>query len=374
MTKKIPAPAESDWGSRSHVYTLLLMAATVVALYFCYLLTVPFFPALAWALALALLFAPLNGWLEAKVKHPGLAAAICVGVVLLAVIIPVTFMVERIIAEAAIGAESIKAMVEAKAWRRTLDAHPTLAPVGQWVERHFDLQSMVKNATKWLTVNGPAFAWGSLRQLVGIILTFYMLFYFLRDRRAVLKAIRSLSPLSEPDMNRLFSGVADTVHATLYGTITVALVQGTLGGLMFWWLDLPAPLLWGMVMGLLAIVPVLGAFVVWIPAAIFLLLDGNPGKALLLTMWGTIVVGGIDNILYPILIGKRLKMHTLLAFISLVGGLMVFGASGLILGPVIFTITRVLLEIWDTYHTVSGNRSSATQVPEKTEDGIARLS
>ena len=166
-------------------------------------------------------------------------------------------------------------------------------------------------------------------------------------------------------MNRLFSGVADTVHATLYGTITVALVQGTLGGLMFWWLDLPAPLLWGMVMGLLAIVPVLGAFVVWIPAAIFLLLDGNPGKALLLTMWGTIVVGGIDNILYPILIGKRLKMHTLLAFISLVGGLMVFGASGLILGPVIFTITRVLLEIWDSYHAAASDSPSATQVPEK---------
>lgn len=115
---------------------------------------------------------------------------------------------------------------------------------------------------------------------------------------------------------------------------------------MFWWLGLPAPLLWGIVMGLLAVVPVLGAFVIWVPAAIFLLLDGSEGKALLLTLWGAVVVGGIDNLLYPMLVGKRLKMHTILAFISIVGGLIVFGASGLILGPVIVTITRLLLEIW----------------------------
>lgn len=115
---------------------------------------------------------------------------------------------------------------------------------------------------------------------------------------------------------------------------------------MFWWLGLPAPLLWGVVMGLLAVVPVLGTFIVWIPAAFLLLLDGSGGKALILALWGGIVVSSIDNVLYPILVGRRLKMHTLLAFVSLVGGLVVFGSSGLILGPVTFAITRLLLEIW----------------------------
>jgi predicted PurR-regulated permease PerM len=94
------------------------------------------------------------------------------------------------------------------------------------------------------------------------------------------------------------------------------------------------------------VVPVLGTFIVWIPAAILLLLDGSGGKALILTLWGWIVVSSIDNVLYPILVGRRLKMHTLLAFVSLVGGLVVFGSSGLILGPVTFAITRLLLEIW----------------------------
>ena len=152
------------------------------------------------------------------------------------------------------------------------------------------------------------------------------------------------------------------MYATIYGTFVVAVVQGALGGLMFWWLGLPAPLLWGIVMGLLAVVPVLGAFIIWIPAAIFLFLNGSAEKALLLTVWGGVVVGGIDNLLYPMLVGKRLKMHTVLAFISIVGGLIVLGPSGLIAGPVIFTITRLLLEVWS-------KRNAATTIvaPAKSE-------
>jgi predicted PurR-regulated permease PerM len=188
---------------------------------------------------------------------------------------------------------------------------------------------------------------GSVFQVIGAVLVFYMLFYMLRDRAAALQSLRSLSPLSEADMTTLISDVTDTVHATIYGTFMVAVVQGTLGGLMFWWLGLPEPLLWGVVMGALAVVPVLGAFVVWVPVAIFLALEGNIGHALLLAVWGAVVVGGIDNLLYPMLVGKRLKMHTLVAFVAIVGGLIVFGPSGFILGPVVFTVTRLLLQIWN---------------------------
>jgi predicted PurR-regulated permease PerM len=183
-------------------------------------------------------------------------------------------------------------------------------------------------------------------QAIGMVLTFYLLFYFLRDRRAALRSLRDLSPLAEADMDRLLSRVGDTVHATIYGTVVVAAVQGTLGGLMFWWLGLPAPVLWGLVMALLAVVPVLGAFVVWIPTALFLALEGSWGRALILAVWGGVVVAGIDNLLYPILVGNRLKVHTIPTFMAIVGGLTVFGSSGLILGPVTLTITLLLLETW----------------------------
>jgi predicted PurR-regulated permease PerM len=115
---------------------------------------------------------------------------------------------------------------------------------------------------------------------------------------------------------------------------------------MFWWLGLPAPVLWGLVMGVLAVVPVLGAFIIWIPAVMFLTLEGSWGKALILAAWGGVVVAGIDNLMYPVLVGNRLKVHTIPTFMAIVGGLVVFGASGLILGPVTLTVTMVLLEGW----------------------------
>ena len=324
----------------------MLIVVTGAGIYFCFLLAAPFFPALAGALALAVLSAPLHRWLESRVKRPNLAATLCVVVVALLVVVPATFVGQRILGEAARGAETIRAMVESGEWRGAFDAHPRIAPIGHWIEQHFDLPRVVQATASWLTNTAASFVRGSLVQLIGTVLTFYMFFYFLRDRGVALESFRSLSPLSKSDMNRLFTDVFDTVHATVYGTFAVAAVQGVLGGLMFWWLGLPEPLLWGFVMGLLAVVPVMGAFVIWIPAAIFLALEGSGGKALLLVIWGAIVVGGIDNLLYPMLVGRRLKMHSVVAFVSIVGGLIVLGPSGVILGPVIFTVTGVLLDIW----------------------------
>jgi len=353
-TKRIAALTASDWGSPVHVRALVLMVLTGAAIYFCYLLAAPFFPALAWALALAVLFAPFHRWLESKVKWPNLAATLCVLVVVLVVVVPAMFMAERVASEVEGGAETISAMVASGEWRHALDNHPRLAPAARWIEQQFDLPATVQAATSWLANAASAVVRGSILHLVGLVLTFYMLFYFLRDRGKALESLRSLSPLSKADMNRLFSDVFDTVHATVYGTFAVAAVQGALGGMMFWWLGLPEPLLWGVVMGMLAVVPVLGAFFIWIPAAIFLALEGSGGKALLLTLWGTVVVGGIDNLLYPILVGSRLKMHSLTTLVCIVGGLIVLGPSGLILGPVMFTVTRVLLEIWSRRNAVDG--------------------
>jgi predicted PurR-regulated permease PerM len=136
---------------------------------------------------------------------------------------------------------------------------------------------------------------------------------------------------------------------------------------MFWWLGLPAPLLWGVIMSMLAVVPVLGAFVVWLPAALYLAFEGHWEKALILTLWGMLIVGTIDNLLRPILVGGRLKQHTVLAFISVVGGLFVFGTTGLVLGPIALTITIVLLEAWP-------ERQAKIEVKNENLASIERLS
>jgi predicted PurR-regulated permease PerM len=135
------------------------------------------------------------------------------------------------------------------------------------------------------------------------------------------------------------------VRASVLGTLLLAALQGLLGGLMFWWLGLPAAMLWGFVMFLLSLLPVVGAAVVWIPAALWLALEGSMVKALLLVVWGGVIVALVDNLLYPTLVGNKLGLHTLAVFVALVGGLFVLGASGLVLGPLALAITVELIAV-----------------------------
>jgi predicted PurR-regulated permease PerM len=345
-TKQAEVSNEQDWGSRNHVQTLVLMLATVLGVYLCYLMAAPFISVIVGALTLAVLFTPLLRRLEAKFKNPSLAAIVSILIIALIVVVPAIFVGQQLVLQAINGTQLIETQINSGEWQRTIEAQPQLALIIEKFQQYINLPDTVKTITTWLGATSGLIVKGSIFQLLKLCLVFYVLFFFLRDRHSALKSIKSLSPLSEAEMHMLFCKVGDTIHATVYGTFAVASVQGFLGGLMFWWLDLPAPLLWGLVMGLLAIVPMLGAFVVWAPAALFLALQGHWGSALILALWGMLVVGTVDNLLRPILVGNRLKLHTVLVFLSVVGGLMLFGPAGVILGPIVLTVTIALLEIW----------------------------
>jgi len=332
--------------SRAQVRTLVLLLATAIGVFVCFRLAVPFLPALTWALVLAVLFAPFQGWLEGRVRQPSLAAMVAVLVIVLIVAVLATFVVQRLVVQSAQGAQLIEARVKSGEWRHTFDNQPGLAPLVERIEQQLDLPGSMAAFSSWLSGAAGSIVKGSVFQLIGFCITFYLLFFFLRDRRMILQTLVAHSPLSPADMDRLLTRVGETIFATVYGTLVVSSVQGLLGGLMFWWLGLPAPLFWGVVMALLAVVPVLGTFLVWVPAALFLALEGSPGKALILVLWGMLVVGTADNLLRPVLVGKRLKLHTVLAFMSVVGGLILFGPAGLILGPVALTLTTELLKNW----------------------------
>jgi len=346
---------------KGHIGSLVLLAATIAGILTCVLLAAPFLAPLTWALVLAVAAAPLHAGLEARLKQPSLAAAASVLIVLLVVAVPAAFVVGRLLEEAVSSIALVQAAVSSGALQRLLDAHPAIAPVGTWIEQRVDLSAVMTALTTWASNFGASFAKGSVVQVLQIVLTFYLLFYCLRDRRAAGRLLKDWMPLTHAETRLIVGRVIDAVHAIIYGTVAVAAVQGALGGLMFWILGLPTPLLWGLVMGLLSIVPVLGSFVVWIPAAMFLALDGSWGKAAVLVVWGAVVVGGIDNILRPMFVGGRLRLHTVPAFISIVGGLVLFGASGFILGPLAVTVTILLLEIW--------RARDETVPPEKGNDG-----
>lgn len=341
-----PPSDESGWLSREKGSALVLITATALAIYVCYRLARPFLPAITWALTLAVVAHPLYKRIAMRVKRPSIAAALSVAIIAAVIVAPGIFMGRLLVNQTSRGLETLKTQTESGQWRATVESNPQLARALAWVEPYLDVRGATERATNALASNLASFVGGSLWVLAQLLITFFALFYFFRDRREILKKVRSLVPLSQSVTDRLFSRVSDTIYATVYGTLVVALLQGVLGGLMFWWLGLPAPLLWGFVMTLLSLIPVLGAPVVWLPAAIFLALMGSWGKALILAAWGVVVIGSIDNLLYPVLVGDKVRMHSLLIFFSVLGGLALFGAAGLVLGPVAVAVTEVLIEVW----------------------------
>lgn len=327
--------------------TFVLAAATIVGIMVCVLLAAPFLSAFTWALTLAILFAPLHARIEARLKRRNASAILSVLLIALVVSVPAAFVVERLVEQTAASVTLVQASIESGAVQHFLDSHPSISPIGSWIQQHFDLRAMLASVATWLSNAGASFARGSVLNFIGVLLTFYLLYYFLRDRSAAARALQDWLPLTKAESEHLFRRVIDTVHATIYGTLAMAVVQGTLGGLMFWLLGLSTPLFWGLLMGLLTIVPVLGAFIVWLPMAIVLALGGSWGNAVILTIFGVVVViGGIHNVLYPMFVGNRLRLHTVPAFISMIGGLLWFGAAGFILGPLAVTITILLLNVW----------------------------
>ncbi|MEK4032399.1 HAD-IC family P-type ATPase [Methylocystis sp. IM3] len=353
-----PAPTGGDYWSRARVHAFARLAATFGGIYICSLVWAPFLSTFTWALTLAILFAPAHKAIEERLKSPNLAAAASVLIVALIVVAPMFFVAERLVSEAAVNADYIQRQIASSDWRQIIERRPWAATLSHWIAEEIDLRAIVGQVASWLTNMGAAFVRKSTAELIGALITFYALFYLLRDGRVALLMMKRISPLAGSETNLIKTRVADTVYAIIYGTVVVSAVQGALGGLMFWWLNLPTPLLWGLVMGILSIVPILGAFVVWIPAAIVLALDGHWTKAIILASWGALVVGTVDNFLRPLLMSGRLKIHTFTTFISLVGGLNLFGAPGLILGPVAATVTIALLSLWrtrdETMETIDG--------------------
>lgn len=173
----------------------------------------------------------------------------------------------------------------------------------------------------------------------------FTLFYLLRDAAAITAGIKWLIPLDAASTDHLFDRARDVTYATMFGTVAVALTQGTLGGVAFWALGLPAAALWGTVMGIVALVPGLGPPLVWIPAAVILLASGELARGLALVAVGGLIVGTVDNVLRAVLVAGRAQLHSLAVLLSVLGGLFLFGGLGIFVGPVLFVVALSLIEM-----------------------------
>ena len=330
---------------RARIRAVALASLAAIGIYLCYRLALPCIPSLVWAGALAMIFAPLQRWLETKVKRPNLAAALSLVIIGLLVVVPATWFAQKLAEQTTMVPGRIQKQIAAGKWHMNGEQHPQMAHLLAWVERQVSSPENASMTATWVKTILSRLVKESAIAAVQVSLTLYFLFYFLRDRAPVLKAIRTFLPLSESDTDTLFSRVNDTIHATLRGMLALSALQGLLGGLMFWWLGVPVPWFWALVAAVFAFVPVVDTFVLWLPAAVYLGLEGRWLEALVVAALGSLLVRAIENFLYPVLVKDRLKVSSLSIFVSLVGGLVLFGWTGLVLGPVILTITSALLEI-----------------------------
>lgn len=342
--RRISNPRTDDIMTRERGKFFVVLAATLICVYLCYRLVEPFIPALVWAVTGAVVTQPIMRWLGRRIKSRQRRAVVGVSVVTLVLFVPVTILVYSAAVEIGQGVQNWQSYFDR--WQEALHNQPTLASAWETVSERLDLSGTLQHWATSVQTGAMAVASGSVQSLVLAAITLFVLFFLYRDQDRVLATVRRLSPLTDGETNRLLKQLGDTIHATIFGTVVVAIIQGVLGGIIFWLLGLSGAVLWGTVMALLAIIPYLGAFVVWAPAAVFLAANGDWGKALILTGWGTIAIGLIDNLVYPILVGNRLRQHTVVSFIAIVGGIAVFGTTGLVLGPVVVSLTEFLLETW----------------------------
>ena len=344
--------------SRPTVRSTGLAAATLLGGVLCAVVAYPLLVPMLWATVLAVLAYPLYRWVERRLRYPSIAAAFVVGVVALLVAVPFAFVVAQLLQEISNGAARLQSGEASRLWQDALAQQPQLVTLIEWMGRRVDLNSLVEQWTGGAAKLLQELLAGSIASAAGWLIMFFVLFFFLRDRVPMLAGVGRFAPLTGAETREVFKVTVDAIHATVYGTLAVGLVQGTLGGLVFWWLELPAPLFWGAVMALLSVLPVLGAAIVWMPVAAYFAMQGHWPEALALTAFGAIVIGLIDNLIYPLIVKDRLHLHAVPVLVSIIGGLIVFGASGVVLGPLLLAVTDALVKIWR--RRLSIQESSAT--------------
>lgn len=323
--------------------TFILLLVLVTIAFFWILL--PFYGAVFWAVALAVVFAPLQQRMARRIGGRGnLSALLTLVVCLLVAILPVIFITSAMVAEGTSLYQRIESgELDVGAYvTSTKDMLPAF--VQQQLDRfgmddmdglREQISSAAATGSQYLATKVFAIGQGTFQFIVSFFVMLYLLFFLLRDGQELVRDIRMAIPLGENTKRRLQIKFTRVVRATVKGNIVVAAVQGALGGLIFWGLGISSPLLWGVLMAFLSLLPAVGAGLVWAPVAVYLFLNGSIWQSVVLTVFGVLVIGLVDNILRPILVGKDTRMPDYLILISTLGGMALFGLNGFVLGPLV---------------------------------------
>lgn len=328
-----------------------LIAVTAIALYLCWLMVKPFVGVLGWATVLVICFYPIHRLIDQRLKRSGLSALVSCALVILTILVPVVLITIAVFKELRGAAQNLQAAVAYV----TDPNSPVTGPILRWLSQYVNMDQLrsreylveqLQGRSDLIAGQTLGFLGGVAGTVVQMVFVIFTMYYLFRDGDKIWTAVRDALPLNRDQATAIMTRTREVIGASVYGVFIIAIIQGALGGLAFWALGLPSAMVWGVAMVFLSMIPMLGAFLVWVPAAIYLAVTGQYVKAIILVVWGTLVIGMVDNLLRPKLVGDRTRLHELLIFFAVLGGLQVFGVLGIVFGPVVLAVTMALMDVF----------------------------
>ncbi len=333
---------------RNIFFFSLLALITVLFLY----LLRPFFYPIFWAAVIASLFKPLYLRLFRKIRRPNLSAVIMLFFILVIIILPALLVGALLINESFTVYNSLSQ--DSDQIRDVLQGIPKLIKENRFVkqlnineEYLIDkFSGIARETADYIFTSLKGLTQNTLIFLAMFLIMLYTLFFFIRDGEKFLQKIMHLFPLGEEREKMLYQRFTSAARAAIKGTLVIAFIQGSLGGLLFFIVGIEAALIWWILMVFMAVIPGVGSSVIWLPAGIIMLVTDHIWEGIVILVFGTFVISTIDNVLRPILVGRDIQMHPLLILFSTLGGIFLFGFSGVVIGPI---ITALLLSLWEMY-------------------------
>ncbi|HVP77757.1 MAG TPA: AI-2E family transporter [Thermodesulfobacteriota bacterium] len=344
---------------REHIFLIFILFLVFLSIYLLYQILSPFLSSIVWAILLAMVFYPLFTRLQGLLKKRGvLSALIMTLLVLVVIVLPFTLLLASLAGDVINFYHQVEEMIKTGQLQAHLEKVKEI-PFLRWIlarlGEHIDLSRtdplpfLLKNVNQISTFifnQTTVLLKGFSTFVAGFFFTLLSLYYLFKDGSALFKGLKEIVPLPPKEKDLFIQRFKDMIHATIYGGLLIAIIQGVLGGLSFWVLGLPSPVFWGAAMGLLSFIPIGGTALIWAPAAIILLIGGAVLKGIVLLGIGVFVISMVDNLLRPFFISTRTNIHPLLLFFAVLGGVQAFGLIGLIAGPLIATLFLTLLEIY----------------------------
>jgi predicted PurR-regulated permease PerM len=332
--------------------TLILFVGLVLTVgYAVFLVFRPFLAGLAWASVLAIAIQPLFRRLRRRLAAGRAALLMTVGMAI-AFIAPACFLVVRLASECLKLADRIAAADPAKGlqvmqsaqefWLGIQNRFPAL----RGVDAAETLNSGILNISKQLAVVAGGLAQNVIAFAGLVVLVLLALFFLLRDGPWLVAGLRRLSPLDAVTTDRLFEEIRVLTEGSVTATLLIAIVQGILGGVTTAILGLPLPLVWGSAFGFCSLVPVFGTGLAWIPAALWLIVTGQHGKAVAMILVSVLIIGQVDNVIRPALVSGRSRLSFEVSMLSVLGGVIAFGMLGLVLGPVVVVVLTAIVDVY----------------------------